>query len=65
MTNSDMNVIEIVDNVPKIRDYWSTGHSSPVLDSQQDLTVKEFSSTPTLVTIKWNRKLDTGDSTQD
>ena len=65
MTNCDMVIITIVGSEVFVNDYWSTGQTTPTLDSSQDYTLLGYEITATSMNVKFKRLLNTGDSSQD
>jgi hypothetical protein len=62
MTNTDMVLGQMISGAAKLTDLWSTGHTKPVEDSQNDLTNTSGSRSGDTSTFTFTRKLKTGDS---
>lgn len=60
MTNADMVAFASSPTSPTVKDYWSTGHTMPTLDSKNDYTFTTNINT-THVTFIAKRLLDTND----
>ena len=68
MSSTDMIAWFVTDKVGETKDYWSTGHSRPVVDTTSNLTEGEspvFDTGTGKMKFVTRRKLDTGDSEQD
>jgi hypothetical protein len=66
MTNADIIIIQFNGaDPPSILDCWSTGHSTPSQDSQQDVTLLDHDVSASKKIVKFKRLLNTGDSSKD